>query len=233
MQEETIPAGDITYEELENSYGAAGDYDLTKTIKESNPMFYPYEYKVDSKEVIASNIVNVQALVLDIDNDDKAAKCTIQTFLNQKYDFEFFLYTSVKHAIIGSRDRFRVVIPLKEADDPTNFKRRAENIFKFFSVNGESFIDSTCFESGRGFLVPIDLPRGKQHYNRSEHRLNIKRFEMGDPIESFVSVNPIKPISGMDDCEEVKEIINEYRGIIPGTMWKGVTRHNAYFKLLK
>lgn len=227
---EGIPGGTVTAKELCLSYGSAVG-DVSKEIKETNSMMYFYEYRKGCTEVISEHIINAQALILDIDNDGKAASCSIEQFKNMEFDFEYYLYTSVKHRIIGDRERFRVIIPLKAPDSINDFLRRAGDIFSFFSIGGESYIDNTSFERGRGFLVPIRVP-GFEDYFQKGDLIDIKRFEMGDPVHKD-TFGGVTTIEGMDDCGEIEELITEYRSIIPGTIYRDMTRHNAFFYILR
>jgi hypothetical protein len=206
-----------------------------QALKESSPMVMPYTLKDDDEKIVKTNIRTIEALVLDIDNGTDSEACTVQEFIGKNFQFEYYLYTTIKHLLAGGDHRFRVVIPLESPEGIEIFSERKESIFEFFSNGGKTYVDKTSFATGRGFIVPVETEHYVSHYNKGK-LLDLGMFER---VEGFKATNfvEMEVIEGMDDCPEIIEWANKYRSVPKGCTielnGESYGRNAAFFRILR
>ena len=111
----------------------------------------PCGFNVENGPVkrLKENITKVSCIMLDIDGGG----ATIAKFKAMNRHREFFLYTTSSHGI-KTGDRFRVILPLKEAITTDELYAKRETLFNYFNSPVKTLDDKSTFARGRIFFLP-------------------------------------------------------------------------------
>lgn len=109
--------------------------------KESIPLLYFYKKREEGSIFVSGNEGIRTALILDYDTD-----CNVVEWHNEnKGKFEYYLHTSFKHT--NDKHRFRVIVPVKQ-----EYYMTPE--LKICLLEDYAGVDTSCFNTGRGFYGP-------------------------------------------------------------------------------
>ncbi|MBB1317819.1 hypothetical protein H5123_09210 [Shewanella sp. SR43-4] len=220
-----IPNQGITHDELVINYGSQF-CDITKQIKESNPLLFPYSVKDQSEKLVADNIDKLQFLVLDIDDS-----CSIEQFIKFNQKYTYYLHTTSTHRVTGV-DKFRVIFPIAEPMDIADAISRKASIQKYFSFGGETYLDTSFLIKGRGFVVPVELEHFFEYESQTSNILDLSSFNKGSSVVKSTG-KKVEAIAGMDESPEVTKLAKTYTDACESSSItvnnKKFSRNDAFF----
>ncbi|MEP4888489.1 MAG: hypothetical protein ABJV04_00560 [Aliiglaciecola sp.] len=195
------PSPQYSLADLTRTYKTEND--ISRAIKFSAPLIFPYSVKDTSQKLVKENIEFLEMLVLDIDGG-----CTVDTFIESHHNFAYYLYTTVTHRVTGI-DKFRVIIPLKEPMRIEDAIDRKQALIEYFSHNDKSYLDESFLAKGRGFVIPIELEFFREYEFKSDQYFELSELPKSDfiPISRYnLTVNGINSQDGIPEIESLANL---------------------------
>ncbi|MBC2594628.1 hypothetical protein H5P28_10190 [Ruficoccus amylovorans] len=90
------------------------------------------------------NVEWVDGLTLDFD-----AGLTVEQFVERYGSYEYLIYSSFNHAPLDGKNKFRVVMPLKDRVRPVEIENRRRSLMELFKD-----ADPASFSISQGFYIP-------------------------------------------------------------------------------
>lgn len=150
---------------------------ITYQDPKASPLIFAFSYK--DNIALKENAVSVEYILLDYEKSK-----TIEQFVEQFKDFEFYLYTTTGYMIKDNSDRFRVILPLDKSYNMNEYEPYCKKVKVKLSNSILSWFfsgcDKTCFDVNHGQRVPAFTEHYKYIINEG------RRFSLSDIPDSYM-----------------------------------------------
>jgi len=220
-----------TKDNVSSMYGGA--HCFIKKAKQNSPYIFPYTMKEKGDKLVKENTAEFSILILDIDNGAKDGKCTIEEFIDIYDNFDYYLYTSAGHSC-SQVDKYRVVIPLKNAIGVEDLILRKLAIQDMFSLGGFSFVDNSAINRCRGFVAPVATWNFFEYVNNAGELLDVEPMpKVGRKKLNYGGDR--KAIPGIEKHPDVLALVDLYMSAGEDSLitvnGKEYTRNDAFYKI--
>lgn len=171
-----------------------------------SPLIYGFSYK--DGVALKENATSVEYILLDYEKSK-----TIEEFIEEYKEFQFYLYTTTGYKIKDDSDRYRVILPLDRSYTIDEYEPYCKRVK---SKNGNSVLswffvgcDLTCFDINHGQRVPAFTEHYKFVINEG------RNFSLSDIPESLM--DRFKRELAIEKLNESSKKIRKYKKTVDYT----------------